>query len=125
MAAGVAAAQGDQDIVGAKAAMHETLLSKPMSPVAMLGVVFAVAELADALHALDRTLGLGEQEVLRLLPAVQPAPATICMCSGARITTLWPKVDAAVVGHGVGHRAQDLLGRVAAMVLDIAEAAAA
>ena len=58
MAAGIAAAHGDQDIVGCQPAMHEVALGQRMRAVAVLGVVLAVAVLADALHALDRPLGL-------------------------------------------------------------------
>ena len=123
MAAGVAAAQGDQDVVGREPAMHEALLGQRVRPLAVLLLVLAVAVLADALHALDRALGCANRKSCAC-SRVQPASATMRMCSGARITTLWPERDAAVIGHGVGDRAQDLLGRVAAVVLDVAEAAA-
>src|ERR1700722_16147267 len=67
MAAGIAAAHGDQDIVGPHAAMEEALLGELGRVRAVLRVVLAVAELAHALHALDRALGLGEEIILRLL----------------------------------------------------------
>ena len=46
MAAGVAAAHGDQDVVGAEAAMHEARLGERVRVVAVLRVVFAIAVLA-------------------------------------------------------------------------------
>src|SRR2546430_11375620 len=73
MAAGIAAAHGDQDVVGPEAAMQEAWCHELRCPLAVLGVVLAVAVLADLLHALDRASGVGEQEVLRLL--ARPAAA--------------------------------------------------
>ena len=123
MAAGIAAAHGDQDVVGREAAMHEARLGERMRAVAVLRVVLAVAVLADALHALDRALGVAEQEVLRLL--ARPAGGGDDLhVLGRQDHHALAERDAAVVGHGVGDRAQDLLRRVAAVVLDIAEAAA-
>ena len=122
MAAGVAAAQRDQDVVGPRPRCMKPLLGERMGALAVLGVVLAVAELADALHALDRALGLGEQEVLHL--SARPAGIGHDLhVLGRQDHHALAERDAAIVGHGVGHRAQDLLGRVAAVVLDIAEAA--
>src|SRR3954463_6663288 len=66
MAAGIAAAHRDQDVIGAEPAMHEVALGQRVCPLAVLRVVLAVAIRADALPAPDRTLGLREQEGLRL-----------------------------------------------------------
>src|SRR5258708_8905174 len=66
MAAGIAAAHRDQDVVGRQPAMHEARLGQRMRTFAVLRVVLPVAVLTDALHAPDRTLGLDEQEHLCL-----------------------------------------------------------
>src|SRR6516165_5057592 len=123
MAAGIAAAHGDQYVLRSEAAMDEALLGQRMRAVAVLGVVFAVAVLADIRHALDRALGLAEQEILRAL--ARPAGvADDLHVLGRQDHHALTQGDAAVVGHGVSHRGQNLLRRVAAVVLDIAEAAA-
>ena len=76
---------------GVMPAMHEARLGQRVRALAVLPVVLAVAVLADAFHALDRTLGVAKRKFCAS-SRVQPAPATMRMCSGARITTLWPSV---------------------------------
>ena len=71
--------------------MHETRLDQGMGAVAVLRVVFAVAVLADAfMPSTERLAWLNRKSCAS--SRVQPAPATMRMCSGARITTLWPSV---------------------------------
>src|SRR5215468_9333782 len=123
MAAGVAAAHGDQDVVGRKSAMHETSFGERMRALAVLPVVLALAVLADLLHALDAAPGVAEQEVLRLLARPAGGRDDVHVFRRQDHYALAER-DAAVVGHGVGDRAQDLLRRIAAVVLDVAEAAA-
>src|SRR5476651_2019435 len=103
VAAGIAAAHGDQDIVGPHAAMDEALLGERRRGLAVLRVVLAVAELAYALHALDRALGLGEEIVLRPLAA----PAGVgddAHVFGRQDHHALAQGDAAVVRHRIGDR---------------------
>src|SRR5258708_32404042 len=100
MAAGIAAAHRDQYILGREPAMHETLLGERVGVAAVLRVVFAVAVLADVLHALDRALGVGEQEVLRILarPAGGGADRHMLLRQDHRALA---KRAAAIVRHAV------------------------
>ena len=91
MATGVAAAYGDQDVLGAQPAMEMAQLGQRVRVAAVLLIIFDIAVFADIPHPLDRPFGLGKRND-RASSRLQPAPATMRMCSGARITTLWPKV---------------------------------
>src|SRR5919201_1468162 len=98
MAAGVATAHGDQDVLWIEAAMDKALFGQRVGALAMLGVVLAVAVFADALHALDRSLGVAEQEVLALL-ACPAGIADDLHVLGRQDDHALAQRNAAVVGH--------------------------
>src|SRR5690349_19788098 len=95
---------------------------QPVGVRAMLFFVFAGPVLTDTLHPLDRALRVHEQVGLRVLAAPASVGDNAHMLRRKDHYAL-AKRDATVVRHGISDRAQHLLRRIAAMVLDIAKAA--
>jgi hypothetical protein len=122
MPAGIAATHRDENIVGTHATMHEAGRDKAMGASRVLLIVFAVTVLSDAPHAIDRSLGLSEQEILGSFSAPARVSDDLHVL-GSEDDNALPKCDASIIGHRICNCAEYLLRRIAAMILDIAEAA--